>query len=89
MNQAGSTLASPAAVANATGQTDAIAMRKTIAWSHSAYTITASGIQESGLIMRNNWNGELLSSRNLLLRPMRMPIGTPTAMAMESPRPMR
>jgi hypothetical protein len=89
LNQAGSTLASPAAVENMTGQTDAMAIRKMIESSHALNTNTAIGIHDSGLIMRRNWNAELLRSRKRLLRPMMMPIGTPIAIAISMPPPSR
>ena len=60
LNQAGSTFARPAAVANSTGHSEAIAIRKTMEPSQVANVSTAIGIQASGLIMRINWNGELL-----------------------------
>ena len=89
LNQAGSTLARPEAVANATGQTDAIAIRKMIACSQPANTTTAIGSQDSGLIMRRNWNGTLVSRWNHRMRPMRMPSGMPMAIARPSPAPSR
>jgi hypothetical protein len=67
LNQAGSTLDNPAAVENITGQTAATAIRNMMAWSQPANTMTAIGSQDSGLIMRINWKGELLSSRKRLL----------------------
>ena len=53
--------------------------------SHVAKAITAIGIQDSGEIIRRNWNGMLVTSRSTWKRPTRMPTGTPIAMAMTIP----